>query len=172
MLNWWNSSEETGEDFKNCAGAPQMENKKRMGLAFVGGAFCAIVGSLIGGVVVVLIRTLQGSAKDLAEGLAFFPMAVVFVAIPGVPFGFVVGSAVGSWLLAARADHGDPGKRLYFESAGLGGVLGATFPLILTAFGWGPFNNLVTAVPISIGIGILCGAALVPFMRKRVAVPS
>jgi hypothetical protein len=148
-----------------------MENRKRLRFAFVGGVFCAIVGSLLGGVVVVLIRIFQGGAQDIVGAMSMFPMAVVLVGIPGVPFGFIVGS-VGGWWLVGRAGHGDPGRRFYFESAGLGGVLGATFPLIMAAFGWGPFENLVSALPISIGIGIVCGAALVPFMRKRVAAPS
>lgn len=148
-----------------------MENRKRLRFAFVGGLFCVIAGSLLGGVALVLIRIFQGGAKDIVGAISMFPMAVVLVGIPGIPFGFIVGS-VGSWWLVGRAGQRDPGRRLYFESAGLGGVLGATFPLILTVFGWGPFENLVSALPISIGTGIVCGAALVPFMRKRVAAPS
>jgi hypothetical protein len=148
-----------------------MANRKSLSFAIVGGVFCAIVGSLLGGVVVVLIRALQGNTQNMAEALAFFPMAVVFVAIPAAPFGFIVGS-FGSWWLATRADRGVSGRRLYFESAGIGGVLGATFPLILAVLGWGPFNNLVSALPISITIGIVCGVALTPLMRKHVAVPS
>ena len=142
-----------------------------MTFAVVGGVFCATVGSLLGGVVVVLIRASQGNTQSVVEALIFFPMAVVFVAIPAVPFGFIAGSA-GSWWLACRAERGVPGKRLYFESAGIGGVLGATFPLIMAVLGWGPFNNLVSALPISITIGIVCGIMLIPYTRKHVAVPS
>ena len=148
-----------------------MANRKRWSFAIVGGVFCATVGSLLGGAVVVLIRTLPGNTQGIVEALAFFPMAVVFVAIPAAPFGFIVGS-IGSWWLAARADRGVLGKRPYFESAGIGGILGATFPLILTVLAWGPFNNLVSALPISIIIGIVCGAALTPVMRRHVAVLS
>jgi hypothetical protein len=148
-----------------------MANRKRLSFAIVGGVFCATVGSIMGGVVIALIRTLRGNTQDIAEALAFLPMAVVFVAIPAAPFGFIVGT-VGSWWLAARADRGVLGKRLYFESAGIGGILGATFPLILAVLGWGPFNNLVSALPISIGIGIVCGVVLTPLVRKHVAVPS
>lgn len=148
-----------------------MANRKRLSFALAGGVFCAIVGSLLGGVVVVLIRALQGNTRDMAEALTLFPMAVVLVAIPAAPFGFIVGS-LGSWCIAARADRGVSEKRLYFESAGIGGLLGATFPLILTILGWGPFNNLVSALPISITIGIVCGIILIPVTRKHVAVPS
>jgi hypothetical protein len=105
------------------------------------------------------------------EALEFFPMAVVFAAIPAAPFGFVVGSA-GSWWLAARAEHGVSGKRLFFESAGIGALLGAIFPVVLSILGWGPFAKLFSALPISIGIGIVCGIILIPLMRKNRLLPS
>ena len=147
-----------------------MASRKRLSFALASGVFCAIAGSLLGAVVV-LIRALQGTTQGMVEALAFFPAALVFVAIPAAPFGFIVGS-LGGWWLAVRADRGVSWTRLYFESAGVGGVLGATFPLILAVLGWGPFNNLVSALPISITIGIVCGIMLIPYTRKHVAVPS
>jgi hypothetical protein len=158
-------------NFTRRAGVLRMENKKRLTQAMIGGVFCATVGSLLGGVVVVLIRVLQGNTQNIVEALAFFPMAVVFAAIPAAPFGFIVGSA-GSWWLAVRTDSGVLGRRLYFESAGIGAVLGATFPLILALLGWGPFANLISALPISITIGIVCGIILTPLMRKYRPLPS
>jgi hypothetical protein len=145
-----------------------MDTRKRAFHAALGGLFCATLGSLLAGLVVVLIRVGHGNKESLAEGLAFFPLAAVFAAIPAAPFGFVVGT-VGSWWLVARGSS-DPGrKRLYFEAAGIGAALGATFPLILTAFGWGPFDNLVSALPISIGIGAVCGVTLTLLVQKRLA---
>lgn len=130
------------------------------------------MGSLLGGVAVVLIRAwaLRGT-ESITEAVAFFPMAVAFAAIPAAPFGFIVGP-VGSWWLTIRAARGVSGKRLYFESAGIGGALGSTFPLILAALGWGPFNNLVSMLPISITIGIGCGILLIPLTRKYRPLPS
>ena len=148
-----------------------MAHSKPLHFAIAGGIFCAIAGSLLGGFVVVLVRALQGSTAGMKEALTFFPMAVVFVAIPAAPFGFIVGS-IGCWWLAARAARGVSSKRLYFESAGIGGVLGATFPLVLAALGWGPFNNLISALPISIPIGVACGIILIPVTRKYRPLPS
>src|SRR5450755_4255547 len=129
----------------------------RLTVPIVGGILCAIVGSLLGGVAVVLFRAWSlRSTESLTDAITFFPMAVAFAAIPATPFGFVMGF-VGSWWLAIRAAHGVSAKRLYFESAGFGGALGSIFPLTLAAFGWGPFNNLISMLPISVTIGIACG---------------
>ena len=144
-----------------------MDIRKRAFLAILGGVYCGTVGSLLAGLVVVAIRVVHGNRGNVAEALAFFPMAVVFAAIPAAPFGFIVGSA-GSWWLATRINRGISGRRLYFESAGIGAALGATFPLISTILGWGPFNNLVSALPISIGIGIVCGLTVALPMRRHV----
>jgi hypothetical protein len=103
-----------------------MANIKRFNSAIVGGVFCALVGSLLGAIIVV-IGVSRG--VGIKEAVTFYPMAVAYVAFLAVPFGFITGS-VGSGWLAVREAHGVSGKRLYFESAGIGGVLGSTFPLI------------------------------------------
>ena len=98
-------------------------------------------------------------------------MAVIFAAITAAPFGFMVGF-VGVWWLAARAERVSE-RRLYFEASGGGAVLGATYPLVLTILGWGPFENLLSVLPISIATGIICGVVLTREVRKQVlAVPS
>ncbi|MGC2247829.1 MAG: hypothetical protein WA609_14585 [Terriglobales bacterium] len=94
------------------------------------------------------------------------PIAVLLAAITAVPFGFTVGS-VGVWWLAGRAERVSE-RRLYFESTGGGAALGATYPLIMAILGWGPFENLVAALPISIGTGIICGIVLTRETRKSV----
>jgi hypothetical protein len=103
-----------------------MDIKKRASLAVAGGVLCAALGSLLGGVVVVIFRTTQRNGEDVAQALTFLPVAVMFAAIPAAPFGFLVGS-VSSWWLSARVDRGVSRRRLYFASAGMGAVLGATF---------------------------------------------
>ena len=145
-----------------------MANSSRLTFAFVGGVFCAIVGSLFGAFIIVIFALREVGIK---AAVSFYPMAVVYVAIFAVPFGFVAGS-VGSWWLAVREAHGASGKRLYFEFAGIGGGLGSTFPLIFLALGWGPLSNLVSALPISITIGIACGVSIIPFTRKYRPLPS
>jgi len=97
-------------------------------------------------------------------------MAVLLAAITAAPFGFVVGS-VGVLWLAARAQRVS-GKRLYFEAAGGGAVLGATYPLVMAIVGWGPFENLLSALPISIGTGVICGIVLVREVRRHVLAVS
>ena len=144
-----------------------MGNSNRLTFALFGGVFCAIVGSLLGGLIIVIFA-LRG--VGIKEAVVFYPIAVAYVAILAVPFGFIAGS-VGSWWLAVREAHGVSGKRLYFEFAGIGGVLGSTFPLIFLAFGWGPLSNLVSALPISITIGIACGILIIPLTRKYRPLP-
>jgi hypothetical protein len=148
-----------------------MDIKKRASLAVAGGVLCAALGSILGGIVVVIFRTTQRNGENVAQALTFLPVAVMFAAIPAAPFGFLVGS-VGSWWLSARVDRGVSRRRLYFASAGMGAVLGATFPLIMSILGWGPFNNLVSALPISIGVGTVCGLTLSVYLRKRLILPS
>jgi len=148
-----------------------MHIKERARFVVTGAVFCAIVGPILGGLAVVVIRMVQGKTESAAEALAFFPMAVVFAAIPAAPFGFIVG-LVGSCWLVARIEHSVSRKRLCLESAGIGAVLGATFPLILTILGWGPFDNLASALPISIGVGIVCGGALTTLLRKHAPLVS
>lgn len=145
----------------------QMANGNRLTFAIVGGVFCAIVGSLLGALILLLFA-LRGVGID---AVAFYPIAFLYVAFLAVPFGFVAGS-VGSCLLAVREAHGVSGRRLYFESAGIGGILGGTYPLIFWAFGWGPFSNLVSTLPISTTIGIACGILIIPLTRKYRPSPS
>jgi hypothetical protein len=91
-------------------------------------------------------------------------MAVVFTAIAAAPFGFIVGS-IGSWFLVARWANTPSSIRICCESGGFGALLGATYPFIATSLGWGPFENLLSALPISIGTGFICGVMLPPFVR-------
>ena len=48
----------------------------------------------------------------------------------------------------------------------MGAVLGSTFPLSAVALGWGPLQNLVSVLPISIGMGPVCGLSLAVVMGK------
>ena len=72
-----------------------MANGNRLTFAIVGGVFCAIVGSLLGALILLLFA-LRGVGID---AVAFYPIAFLYVAFLAVPFGFVAGS-VGSCLLA------------------------------------------------------------------------
>src|SRR5260370_15955290 len=146
-----------------------MAIKKRVFLALRGGVSCAALGSLVGGRRFLLVSAVHGRFGLAA--LSLIPVAVVFAAITAAPFGFVVGSAGILWL-AARAQRAS-GRRLYLEAAGGGAVLGATYPLVLTILGWGPFQNLLSVLPISIGTGVVCGIVLTREVQKYVlAVPS
>jgi hypothetical protein len=141
-----------------------MATKKRVFLVIRGGLSCALLGSFVGGCGFLLISAVRGNFGLAA--LSLIPMAVIFAAITAAPFGFMVGS-VGVWWLAVRAQRVS-GRRLYFEAAGGGAVLGATYPLVLTILGWGPFGNLVATLPISIGTGVVCGIVLTREVQKYV----
>ena len=45
-----------------------MTNRNRLTFAIVGGVFCAIVGSLLGGVAVVLIRACVLAQREMEKG--------------------------------------------------------------------------------------------------------
>lgn len=109
---------------------------KRIFLALRGGVICAILGSLLGGSGVVLISAIRGNFVQAAVSL--IPIAFVYAAVTGIPFGFVAGIAGTLWI-AARAQQVS-GKRLYYEAAGAGALIGALYPLALMAFGWGPLE--------------------------------
>ena len=139
-----------------------MATKNRASLVIRGGLTCAVLGPLIGGCVFVLIWAVRGNLGLAA--LSLVPVAVIVGAFTAAPFGFMVGS-VGIWWLAGRALRVS-GRRLYFEAAGGGAVLGATYPLVIAILGWGPFENLVAALPVSIGTGVVCGMVLTREVRE------
>lgn len=136
-----------------------METGKRIRLAIVGGVFGAIVGPLVG-VLLILIDNMgrMPMALYLAVVRSWLIPLIIFV----VPFGFIVGF-IGSWWLAARASSIVSARRLYCESAGIGALLGATFPLI---FGLRPNIYAIAQLPFSIGSGIICGVTLAALMRS------
>jgi hypothetical protein len=146
-----------------------MHATERARLAIVGGGFCAAVGSVFAALMVAFVNVIRfwREPEDMRNVIAAFPMVVIFSAIAAAPFGFIVGS-IGSWWLVPHWAKTNSSNRVYWESGGLGALLGATYPLIAESFGWGPFENLVAALPISIGSGILCGVALAAFMRTKV----
>lgn len=147
-----------------------MDKTKRASIAIIAGMFCAAAGSLLAGVAVALVGVLQGKALNGRSGMeiaAFFATILLFAAIPAAPFGFIVGS-VGGWWLASRLARSVLVGRVVLESAAAGALLGATFPLVAVLLGWGPFNNLISILPISIGVGTVCGVILPSVMRKFV----
>jgi len=48
-------------------------------------------------------------------------------------------------------------------------LIGALYPLVLTIFGWGPSENFLSELPISIGAGAVCGFALAREAKKQVS---
>ncbi|MGA7920186.1 MAG: hypothetical protein WCA38_10985 [Candidatus Acidiferrales bacterium] len=148
-----------------------METGKRARLAIVGGVFCAIVGTLVGVLLIALWNYLTTPLPVSRNPVASFLMNIwtMFVIgfIMAAPFGLIVGS-IGSWWLAARASIVSA-RRFYCESAGIGALLGATFPLLAAIiFGLGPFRNLISQFPFSIGSGTICGLALAALVRSYV----
>jgi hypothetical protein len=101
--------------------------------------------------------------------VSFFVTVLLFAAIPAAPFGFIVGS-LGGWWLTSRLERSVSARRIVFESAAVGALLGAGFPLVAILLGWGPFNNLVAMLPIAIGVGTLCGVILPLVMRRFLVV--
>jgi hypothetical protein len=140
-----------------------MATREHVFFAIRSGLVCATLGSLVGGCAFVAISAVVGNAGLAA--LALLPMAVIYGAVTAVPFGFVSG-LVGSWWLVGRARRVSI-RRLYFEAVAGGALLGATYPLTLAICGWGPFENLVSALPISIGTGVICAIVLTREVRKH-----
>jgi hypothetical protein len=139
-----------------------MAADKRVFLAIRGGVICAVLGSLLGGSAALIISAIRGNFGLAA--LSLIPIGFVYAAVTGGPFGLVAGMAGTLWI-AARAQH-ISGKRLYYEAAGAGALIGALYPLALAIFGWGPVENLLSELPISIGAGAACGMVLVREVQK------
>lgn len=142
-----------------------MDAKNKTYFVVASGLFCSVLGSVLAGLTVTLIRAAQVSPTDLLGSFKLFPLVVLFAAIPGAPFGFIAGS-IGAWWLMHRLTSGISKKRFYIEALVLGAGLGATLPVVLSTSGWGPFANLVSALPISILVGSMCGIAFAFFVRK------
>jgi hypothetical protein len=138
-----------------------MNTGKRAQLAVAGGSFCAIAGSIFGGLIVSVFQVIKTGGIG---GMSFIPVAILYAAVVAVPFGFFVGS-FGSWWLVGRFDKHIPSKRIFCESLGVGALLGAVFPSVMALAGWGPYSNLVSVVPISVGIGVICAALLMQLMH-------
>ena len=143
-----------------------MDTKARVRASIWSGVFCAVVGSLLGAIVVVALRAIH-SPEDSNRFASFIPIALVFAAIQAVPFGLVIGS-VGGWWLAPRAASGASSRYIFLQSSVMGAILGSTFPILAMALGWGSPENLVSVLPISIGIGVICALSLTLVMRKFV----
>jgi hypothetical protein len=79
-----------------------------------------------------------------------------------------------SWCFVARGSRSARfRKTALLRAAEECGVPGATYPLALTVFGWGPFQNLASVLPISIVTGVICGIVLTREVQEYVlAVPS
>jgi hypothetical protein len=143
-----------------------MDIKPRLKIAILSGVFCAAVGSLLGGIAVVVLRVVRSAPGDSATSfVSFIPVAVLFAAIQAVPFGLIIGAIGGWWLVPRLAGDTQP-QHIFLQSAVMGAILGSTFPILAIALGWGPLQNLVSVLPISIGIGIVCGLSLTVLMRK------
>jgi hypothetical protein len=97
--------------------------------------------------------------------------------ISGWGFGVVLISAVRGNFGLAAFPRGSRSARFrktaLLRAAEECGVPGATYPLVLTVFGWGPFQNLASVLPISIVTGVICGIVLTREVQEYVlAVPS
>jgi hypothetical protein len=144
--------------------------KARVRVAICSGVYCAVVGSILGGTVVFVLRGIR-SSEDHGISVSFIPVAVLYAAIPAVPFGLIVG-AVGGWWLAPRVAGDTASPHVFLQSSVIGAILGSTFPIVAMALGWGPLPNLASFLPISIGIGTVCGLTLTAVMRKFVSTTS
>lgn len=141
-----------------------MDTKPRLKISILSGVFCALVGSILGGMALVVLQAVRLSV-DPATLARFTPTAFLLAAFAAVPFGSIVGS-IGGWWLAPRVSSETPSQHLLLQSALMGVILGSAFPISALALGWGPFQNLVAVLPISIGIGVVCGLSLAAIMRK------
>lgn len=138
-----------------------MEIRKRMRCAIAGGFFCAVMGIFLVGLFIVFMVAIHSRPEDL---LNVSVSAVLYASILSVPFGLFFGSIGGYWL-SIRLDGAPNMNRVFLESAVAGALLGSTYPLIMSVLGFGPFRNLMGALPLSSGVGIICGLAFTAFLR-------
>jgi hypothetical protein len=142
-----------------------MDTKTRLKVLIFSGFFCAVVGTVLSAIAVVILRIISNGLRDGLMVASFLPGVLLYIAIVAVPFGLIVGS-LGGWWIAPRVMGDTQSRYLFLQSSVLGAILGSTFPLLAIALGWGPLENLSSVLPISIGVGIVCGLLLTATMRK------
>lgn len=136
--------------------------------ALIGAIICSAVGPALGAVIVVfpLATIKQASARDALITIAALPVYWIFAVIPTGPAGFIFGALGASWIrFRSRAVHAS--TRLQLESAFLGAVLGGTVPITTLVWGWGPRENVLSAVPAGAASGLICGLLVAHTLRKR-----
>ncbi len=148
-------------------GASPVVNKRRLLVSLYGGAFCSAIGTVAGAIFLVIMRSLKdglGAAPE--DSFRFLLVALVFVGVQAIPFGLLAGS-IGTWWLLGRVVRDTPNASgLYARVVVVSVILGCTFPLLAILLGWGPPENLVSALPVSAGIGLLCGLSLTALIRR------
>jgi len=134
-------------------------------VVLAGGGFCAIFGPCLGAIISVIL------AGGLSVEVMLFIIPVgLFVA---GPFGFFAGS-LGTWWLSGRSQRDISNLRLRIESASLGALIGAAFPLQfalmrLSLSSGDPDDDLCNAHNALIGalVGTICACLLAWWMRRN-----
>jgi hypothetical protein len=151
-----------------------MKWKNRARTAFQAGVFCAIFGPVLGGLAYGLLSLLSEPSSVLSApsaALGVLSIILLFAVISVAPFGFIAGLA-GGWWLACREEKGIAKKRLCFESAGSGALLGATYPF---APGLGDIGGYTARSSeylqfhclLGAGVGLTCGLLLALHARDK-----
>jgi hypothetical protein len=114
-----------------------MRLSKRLAILLIAGAFCACSATLIASVLIVLLWAAPAHAfahwYQVPQGIV---MMCLYTFIPAGGFGFLCG-VLGSIYLGLRVRRITSRGRLLAESAVIGALLSALFPLFYLAMGWG-----------------------------------
>jgi len=140
----------------------------RIYLTIIGGVFCAVVGGLVGSSILWLLAFIQdwpNSASSIGSMFIGFSAFLFFGTLMVAMFGLIAG-LIGSWWLVARLSGEVTFKRVVFESAGMGAVLGIACLLVAISLQWALTTPFVMVLPIWMGTGIVCGVGLPLFFRK------
>lgn len=137
-------------------GAFGVAAKNKLRVAIAGGIFSAFCGSLLGAVVIIAVAFKARSFSGPADAISAIPLAFVFASLVAVPFGLIAGSCGALWL-ASKQTVGNCG--VIKRAAIIGGIIGLSFPVIAWTLGWGPFKNLLEAIPLAVLFGAITGAA-------------
>lgn len=163
-------------------------NRKQCALSILRDAvFCTIFGPALAGLVYggymvivefgsypaihAVLKSPYGLRVIVASAVSTPFMAMTFAVPIAGPFGFVFGALLGWWQFG-RAASAIATRRLYWESAGVGALLGATYPYSMQALfhnGWNAASSgTLGFLALGAAVGVACALALA-WLKRRTA---
>jgi len=137
-----------------------MRVAKKLATLLMAGVFCAFAATVVSSTLVVLFWAAPAHAfahwYQVPHGIV---MMCLYTFIPAGGFGFLC-AILGSLYLVFRVPHITSRARLLAESAVIGALLSALFPLGLLAVGWGPVRDWLNWRAILFCIAVGCPVSI------------